>query len=84
MLIGRDLLLIYNTRVFAAKDKKFLRNCKRGGCALAFMNHPRANWSQEQISAAYEYGEILDIPFPEVDPHGDERYLDNLASQYAE
>ena len=51
---------------------------------INFTNHPNTNWSPEQISAARQYGEILDIPFPEVDPHGDERYLDNLASQYAE
>ena len=27
-------------------------------------NHPSARWSQEQLSAAKIYGEIIDIPFP--------------------
>ena len=30
-------------------------------------NHPSERWSEEQISAAQVYGEILDIPFPAVD-----------------
>lgn len=28
-----------------------------------------------------EYGEIVDIPFPPVDPRGDESYIDGLAGQ---
>jgi hypothetical protein len=31
-------------------------------------NHPTATWSEKQLCAAREYGEVLDIPFPEVDP----------------
>jgi len=32
-------------------------------------NHPSANWSETQKQSAIEqYGEIMDIPFPHIDP----------------
>ena len=31
-------------------------------------NHPSANWSKEQLSAARQYGEIVDLPFPIIEP----------------
>ena len=46
-------------------------------------NHPSANWSAEQKTAAEQlYGEIIDLPFPQVDPHGDENYIVLLADEY--
>ena len=48
-----------------------------------FTNHPSQNWSQEQITAAGAYGEIQDVPFPVVDPNGDENYVETLADEYA-
>lgn len=46
-------------------------------------NHPSINWSQEQKLKALElYKEIVDIPFPEVDPNGEEEYIENLAGEY--
>lgn len=33
---------------------------------INFSNHPSAQWSSEQKQAATCYGEICDIPFPEV------------------
>ena len=46
-------------------------------------NHPSANWSEEQILAAKEYGEIVDIEFPPISPSADsdevfEVVLENL------
>lgn len=32
-------------------------------------NHPSENWSEEQLSAARQYGEVVDMPFPAIDPH---------------
>ena len=32
-------------------------------------NHPSNRWSAEQIAAAEVFGEILDLPFPAVNPH---------------
>lgn len=34
-------------------------------------NHPSSNWDEDQLKAAGEYGEILDVPFPNVDPELD-------------
>ena len=33
--------------------------------------------------AAAVYGEILDIPFPQIPPEKDERYIHDLAEKYA-
>ena len=48
-----------------------------------FTNHASANWPQTQTEAASIYGSIKDLPFPEVDPNGDEEYLAKLAEAYA-
>ena len=57
---------------------KFLKNIfrsfrkKTGSYADVFVNHtnhPSANWGEDQMKAAKEYGDIVDIPFPNVDPH---------------
>lgn len=31
-------------------------------------NHPSQKWSEEQKEAAQKYGEIVDIPFPQINP----------------
>lgn len=43
-----------------------------GECNKVFVNytnHPCIKWSKEQRDSALEYGEIVDIPFPNVGPH---------------
>lgn len=46
-------------------------------------NHPKNRWSSQQISIANElYGEIYDLPFPAIDPKGDENYIHELAELY--
>ena len=48
-------------------------------------NHPSANWSAEQTEAAKRlYGAIVDLPFPAVDPAGDEAYIAALADEYCQ
>ncbi|MCQ2974321.1 MAG: CRISPR-associated protein [Bacteroidales bacterium] len=42
-------------------------------------NHPSAAWTLEQKA---EYKEIIDLPFPQVDPEGDEGYIDSLVNEY--
>lgn len=45
-------------------------------------NHPSSKWSEEQTQMANEsYGEIVDFPFPNVDPTGDETYIERLADE---
>ena len=31
-------------------------------------NHPSKDWSAEQLEAALRYGEIVDLPFPIIEP----------------
>lgn len=46
-------------------------------------NHPSAKWPENQINIATKhYGNIIDIPFPNIDPTGDEAYIANLAEHY--
>ncbi|MDR1690070.1 MAG: hypothetical protein LBS21_15920 [Clostridiales bacterium] len=51
---------------------------------INFTNHLSAKWSQAQLKAAEEYGEILDFPFPNVNPNGNEQYIEELAEEFAE
>jgi len=43
-------------------------------------NHPSSDWNNEQISAAG--GEIIDVPFPAIDPNYDDEEIDSLVSKY--
>lgn len=45
-------------------------------------NHTSANWTPSQLAAAAKYGTLVDLPFPAVDPNGDEAYIADLAEQY--
>ncbi len=31
-------------------------------------NHPSENWSEEQLTAARQYGDIIDLSFPIIEP----------------
>lgn len=45
-------------------------------------NHASAKWNEVQLAKAHEYGEIIDMPFPDVDPHGSSGYIDGLVEDY--
>lgn len=49
---------------------------------INFTNHPAARWSEAQRMAARQYGAVVDLPFPEVDPTANETSLDAIASLY--
>lgn len=42
-------------------------------------NHISKAWGNEQLSAAKEWGEIVDYPFPNVPAFADEMYIDKCA-----
>ena len=42
-------------------------------------NHPTSKWSEEQLTAAKKFGEIIDIPFPQVSPEATRQEVSNLA-----
>jgi len=47
-------------------------------------NHPSSRWADNQIAAAREYGEIVDIIFPEIDPTATCMEISRLADEYCE
>ena len=42
-------------------------------------NHPSTKWSETQLNAAKAYGEIIDIPFPNVAPEATTGEIHTLA-----
>ena len=47
---------------------------------LNLSNHPTASWTEPQLAAAG--GNVVDLAFPQVDPDGDETYIEQLANDY--
>ena len=48
---------------------------------INFSNHPSEFWPEAQLNASRELGELLDMPFPIVDPECDESYIEALANE---
>lgn len=46
---------------------------------LNLSNHPSSKWSKEQLDAAAEFGKIVDMPFPAVDPDCSSDIIENEA-----
>lgn len=51
---------------------------------LNLSNHSSDNWSEAQLDAARAYGEVVDMPFPEIDPGATTEEIHRLAEEYAE
>lgn len=50
---------------------------------LNLSNHPSSAWPENQKALAVEsYGDIQDLPFPQIDPHSDEEEILILAKSY--
>ncbi len=45
-------------------------------------NHPSSLWGPSQVEAAKAYGEIFDIPYPQVDPWLDTNGIRKLVDEY--
>jgi hypothetical protein len=46
-------------------------------------NHPSINWSEKQKKSAIDqYGEIIDLPFPNIDPHATTQEVEHIAISY--
>ncbi len=48
---------------------------------INFSNHPSDKWETAQIDAARKYGEIVDIPFPDVPADADEEKIEQIACE---
>lgn len=50
---------------------------------INFSNHPARMWQKKQYEEAISsFGEIVDLPFPVVNPAFDEEYIRTLAGDY--
>lgn len=48
---------------------------------LNLSNHPCSSWTAEQLAAAREFGDIMDLPFPQVAPDAAEEEIGRLAGE---
>lgn len=47
-------------------------------------NHPSAKWPEAQLKAAVNlFGDVIDLPFPNIDPEWDTEHVQALAGEYA-
>ena len=49
-----------------------------------FSNHCSELWSNRQLTEARKYGEIIDYPFPMVDPNDSEENIKEMANRISE
>lgn len=42
-------------------------------------NHPSSGWSEEQLKAAQEYGDVVDLSFPIIEPFFSSQDVNELA-----
>ena len=50
---------------------------------INFTNHPKLTWSDSQINLAQKnYGDIIDLPFPKIDPNSSTEMIYELAENY--
>lgn len=45
-------------------------------------NHPSGLWKKHQKVAAQKWGEIVDLPFPNIPPEWSDEQVENLAAEY--
>ncbi len=46
-------------------------------------NHPSTNWSENQINIGnVSFGQIIDLPFPQIDPESSEKDIEILVAEY--
>jgi hypothetical protein len=46
-------------------------------------NHPAAKWSAEQLDSAKRYGNVVDIPFPQISPTATQDEIKKMAKSLA-
>ena len=48
---------------------------------INFSNHPSSAWSEQQLEAASLFGQVVDLPFPQVDPAMTGEQVQSLAAE---
>lgn len=54
------------------------------GTFINISNHSSKSWSKEQLREARLFGEVIDLPFPDIDPLWDDEKTDALVQKYFE
>lgn len=54
---------------------------KKNRIFINFSNHPSVGWGKEQMTQAKRYGEVVDLPFPQVDPLMPSEQVQSLADE---
>jgi hypothetical protein len=49
---------------------------------LNLSNHPSSLWPDKQINQALQWGQVQDLPFPQIDPIATENEVHLLANEY--
>ena len=49
---------------------------------LNLTNHPSTSWPAAQLAAAGGTSQVCDLSFPQIDPDGDEAYIQSLVNDY--
>jgi CRISPR-associated Csx2 family protein len=49
---------------------------------LNLSNHPSSQWEPHQLEAADQFGELFNLPFPEINPEWDAAQIELLAGEY--
>lgn len=47
-------------------------------------NHPSCDWDETQMAAARHYGQVVDLPFPQIEPTATAQQVQQQAEQVAE
>ena len=69
---------------FASISDRATGTVARTGGLANCTNHPKSAWGEAQLAAAGAYGEVVDIPFPSVDPALEPEGVRELVRDYAE
>lgn len=64
------------------KEIKKVLSDKGLPCFINLSNHPSASWPEEQLAAAREFGEIIDMAFPQIADTSTEEDIFMLVSEY--
>ena len=54
----------------------------RSKLLINLSNHSSTNWDKKQCEAALAYGEIINLPFPDIDADKDECNIESLVDDY--
>lgn len=47
-------------------------------------NHPHSLWDEKQLHAAEIYGDVVELPFPDIPPLCNEEDIEQLSGEYIE